>query len=408
MTTSTRKAPKLFHPKVIKTTVEHERALARIEELFMAKPDTPDGDELELLLLLVETYEAKEYPIDLPNPIEAIRFRMEQGRLKQKDLIPIFGSKGKVSEVLNGKRELSLTMIRKLVSDLGIPAEVLLQERGATLDDEDFLSLGKKFPITEMYKRGWLKGIVGSLQEAKDQIEDVLAQFAAAVGNPLRHPVLKRQNVRCGSQMDDAALTAWKIRVMSLASREKIPVYRAGTVNEGFLEQVVKLSYFDDGPKLAAEFLRKSGIHLIVESHLPKTFLDGAAIRLSENSRIVALTLRYDRLDNFWFVLLHELAHIALHIDPGICDSIVDNLDEASTEKIEKEADTLAMESLIPSSEWKTAFARKRPSAESIMAFAEAHRIHPAIPAGRIRHERKDYKKFSNLVGSGAVRKLFV
>lgn len=130
MTTSTHKASKPFHPKVIKTTAEHERALARIEELFRAKPGTPEGDELELLMLLVETYEAKEFPIDLPNPIEAIRFRMEQANLKQKDLIPIFGSKSKVSEVLNGKRELSLTMIRKLTRELGIPAEVLLQEHG--------------------------------------------------------------------------------------------------------------------------------------------------------------------------------------------------------------------------------------------------------------------------------------
>ena len=139
-TTSTRRPSKPFHPKVIKTTVEHERALARIEELFTAKPGTPDGDELELLLLLVETYEAKEFPIDLPDPIEAIRFRMQQANLKQKDLIPIFGSKSKVSEVLNGKRELSLSMIRKLASELGIPTEVLLQERGAPLDDDDFLA----------------------------------------------------------------------------------------------------------------------------------------------------------------------------------------------------------------------------------------------------------------------------
>ncbi len=140
MTTSTRKASKPFHPKVIKTTAEHERALARIEELFTAKPGTPKGDELELLILLVETYEAKEFPIDLPDPIEAIRFRMQQANLKQKDLIPIFGSKSKVSEVLNGKRELSLSMIRKLASELGIPTEVLLQERGAPLDDDDFLA----------------------------------------------------------------------------------------------------------------------------------------------------------------------------------------------------------------------------------------------------------------------------
>lgn len=127
MTTSTRKRSRNFHPKVIKTTEEHDQALARIEELFSAKPGTPEGDELELLVLLVETYEAEKFPIELPDPIEAIRFRMEQMNLKQKDLIPIIGSKSKVSEVLSGKRELSITMIRKIVSNLNIPAAVLLQ-----------------------------------------------------------------------------------------------------------------------------------------------------------------------------------------------------------------------------------------------------------------------------------------
>jgi HTH-type transcriptional regulator / antitoxin HigA len=136
MTLSTRKTSKPFHPKVIKTTVEYERALARVEQLFTAKPDTAEGDELELLLLIVETYEKKEFPIDLPSPIEAIRFRMEQANLKQKDLVPIFGTKGKVSEVLSGKRELSLTMIRRLVDELEIPAAVLLQKRAAALDGE--------------------------------------------------------------------------------------------------------------------------------------------------------------------------------------------------------------------------------------------------------------------------------
>jgi HTH-type transcriptional regulator / antitoxin HigA len=407
MTKSTRKPSKPFHPKVIKTTVEHERALARIDELFAAKPGTPEGDELELLLLLVETYEAKEYPIDLPDPIEAIRFRMEQANLKQKDLIPIFGSKGKVSEVLNGKRELSLTMIRKLNSELGIPAEVLLHERGATLPDLDFLALGKKFPLTEMYKRGWLKGIVGSLQEAKDQIEDVLTQFTAAVGDPSKHPVFNRKNTRCGSKFDDAALTAWQIRVLSLAAQEKIPVYQSGTVTPEFMGAVVKLSYLNEGPRLAAEFLRKSGIHLIIEPHLPKTFLDGAAIRSSDTSRIVALTLRHDRLDNFWFVLLHELAHIALHIDSGMCDSIVDDLDEASTEAIEKEADKMAGEALIPEKSWKLARLGKRPSDDQIRVFARSLRVHPAIVAGRVRYEQKDFKLYTKMLGIGSVREQF-
>ena len=135
MTKLTRKTSKPIQPTVIKTTVEHDRAIERIEALFRAKPGTVEGDELELWLLLVETYEKENFPIDLPDPIEAIRFRMEQANLKQKDLVPIFGSKGKVSEVLSGKRELSLAMIRKLVNELGIPAAVFLQERDA-LDNQ--------------------------------------------------------------------------------------------------------------------------------------------------------------------------------------------------------------------------------------------------------------------------------
>src|SRR5215471_19411778 len=113
-------------PKIIKTEAEYRAALARIEKIFDARPGTPKGDELELLLLLVETYEDKVYPIDPPDPIAALRFRMEQAGLKPKDLIPYIGSKSKVSEVLHRRRPLSLTMIRKLVSGLHLPAEVAL------------------------------------------------------------------------------------------------------------------------------------------------------------------------------------------------------------------------------------------------------------------------------------------
>jgi len=115
-------------PKVIKTEAEYKATLARVEAIFDAKPGTAKGDELELLLLLVETYEDRTYPIDLPDPIEALRFRMEQQGLKPKDLIPYIGSKSKVSEVLSGRRALSLTMIRKLVAGLHFPAEVALRE----------------------------------------------------------------------------------------------------------------------------------------------------------------------------------------------------------------------------------------------------------------------------------------
>lgn len=127
-------------PKVIKTEAQYKETLARIEAIFDAAPGTPEGDELELLTLLVEKYEEEQYPIDLPDPIEAIRFRMDQQGLKQKDLIPYLGSKAKVSEVLSGRRSLTLAMIRKLVAGLGIPAEVLLREHEAT----EVLELGEE------------------------------------------------------------------------------------------------------------------------------------------------------------------------------------------------------------------------------------------------------------------------
>jgi HTH-type transcriptional regulator/antitoxin HigA len=115
-------------PKIIKTEADYQATLARIEKIFDAKPGTAKGDELELLLLLVETYEDKTYPIDPPDPIAALRFRMEQDGLKPKDLIPYIGSKSKVSEVLSGRRPLSLTMIRKLVMELHLPAEVAIRK----------------------------------------------------------------------------------------------------------------------------------------------------------------------------------------------------------------------------------------------------------------------------------------
>ena len=116
--------------KVIKTKAEHEAALGRIEKLMDAAPATPQGDELDLLSLLVHDYEEKTFPIDKPDPVAAIRFRMEQQGLAPKDLVPLLGSRSRVSEVLSGRRGLSLKMIRALVAGLRIPAELLLGEPG--------------------------------------------------------------------------------------------------------------------------------------------------------------------------------------------------------------------------------------------------------------------------------------
>lgn len=113
--------------KPIKTKKDYEQAMLRLENLFDSKQGTPKGDELEILSLLIEKYEDKNFPIDLPDPIEAIKFRMEQLGLTQTDLANIVGEKSRASEILNRKRKLSLDMIRQLHKNWHIPTEVLVQ-----------------------------------------------------------------------------------------------------------------------------------------------------------------------------------------------------------------------------------------------------------------------------------------
>jgi HTH-type transcriptional regulator / antitoxin HigA len=113
--------------KPIKTEADYEAALAEIEQLFDAKSGTPEGDRLEVLAALVEIYEDEHYEIPLPDPIEAINYYIESRGLSRQDLEPYFGSRARVSEILNRRRPLSLEMIRRLSVGLGIPAEVLIQ-----------------------------------------------------------------------------------------------------------------------------------------------------------------------------------------------------------------------------------------------------------------------------------------
>lgn len=112
--------------KLIKTEDEYNEALSRIDELFDVTPESKEFDEVELLIALVELYEQQNYKIESPDPIEAIKFRMEQMEVKRIDMTKYFGTRGRVSEILNRKRELTLAMIKKLHKEFGIPAESLL------------------------------------------------------------------------------------------------------------------------------------------------------------------------------------------------------------------------------------------------------------------------------------------
>lgn len=114
--------------KLIKTKKDYQAALNRLEQIFDAKNGTKEGDELEVLSLLIEKYEDENFPIEFPDPIEAIKFRMEQMGYNQSDLASVIGLKSRVSEILNKKRKLTLEMIRNLHDSLNIPTNVLVQQ----------------------------------------------------------------------------------------------------------------------------------------------------------------------------------------------------------------------------------------------------------------------------------------
>jgi len=141
--------------KVIKTEAEYEAALAHIEKLMDDATSSAKVEELELFAVLVENYERERFPIGLPDPIEAIKFRMEQQGLERKDLVKYIGSQSKVSEVLNRKRSLSIAMIRELHQGLDIPAEVLLQKPGGELADPKHRgTTSKRTRFEPAYTRG--------------------------------------------------------------------------------------------------------------------------------------------------------------------------------------------------------------------------------------------------------------
>ena len=397
--------------RLIKNEEDYGMALSRIEQLMDAKPGTAEMDELELLTALVEMYEERHFPISPPDPIDAIKFRMEQLGLGQKDMVPFIGTKSKVSEVLNGKRTLTLAMMRSLNKGLGISAEVLLKEPGANFPDEMQNMEWSRFPVVEMEKRRWIpKG-----DDRKEKAEELIRGFIAQSGGVETIPTVFYRQGRRGRynpKMDLYTLTAWCFRVVSLAQKNPLKTeYIKGAIKLSTLQEVARLSYFENGPLLAKEYLEKHGIHLIVVPHLPKTYLDGAAILLPDKTPVIGLTLRYDRIDNFWFCLLHELAHVSKHLSAS-SRLIVDDLDLRIKEVeaddiIEKEADEMTSNGLIPKKVWdRNPIAGQATTAE-IYTLAAKLKIHPAIIAGRIRYEQNNYKLFSRLVGNKQIRKHF-
>lgn len=393
----------------IRNEADYQAALARINELMDAELDTPEGAELDVLTDLVELYEDKRMPMGYPTPLGAIRFRMEQAGLSPRDLIPFIGTRAKVSEILTGKRPITMQIARALHANLGIPADVLLQQPGGELPSALTGTEWHRFPLNEMIARGWMK----PCRDPVAQAEPLMRGLIRRAGGEQALPAVfyrKTDHARLNAKTDPYALRAWCWEVLARANARRLPVsYKSGTVDLAFLREVAKLSWSNEGPRLAREFLAKHGIHLICLEHLARTYLDGAALQLADETPVIGLTLRYDRLDNFWFCLLHELAHVGRHLSTAQRDGFVDDLSlrhakGAPRDPKEDEADEWAENGLIPAEVWSTSTVKDHPSTLAVTELAQRLSIHPAIVAGRIRYETGNYRLLSHFVGTGTVR----
>lgn len=217
-------------------------------------------------------------------------------------------------------------------------------------------------------------------------------------------PSLLRTGLNVVDHSEDLFLIAWRARVTRLAEgviREHKPKFLALDIS--WLNDLKKLSLKTNGPKLAQEFLLTKGIVLIAEPQIQGLKIDGAAF-LVDGVPVIGMTLRHDRLDNFWFTLLHEIAHVILHYKAGLSTGFFDDTESKSVDELELEADEFASNVFIPDQRWKRSPARITNNSKVIEKFAAGLEIHSAIVFGRVRNER-GYKIFADKVGRGLVRK---
>lgn len=298
-------------PKLLKNTHEYEIALEYIESL-MEQPESDDiNEEIELFTSLITIYEDEFFPIDLPNPIDAILFVMNQQGLKRKDLISIIGSQSKVSEVLNRKRPLSLSMMRNLHAEFDIPAEILLQDTHQNqVPEKRFIY--KDYPVSEMLKLGYFPNYQ-KISQVKEYFEEIMSKLFSQFVNKIPEPVYCKQS-KSNTEPNLNALLAWQAHILQQVSSDEIDDFSMDALDDTFLEELLSFSMYSKGPLLVKDYLQSFGIHFVISQHLPKTYVDGAVFKSQDGKPVIVLSLRHDRVDNFWFTLFHELGHIVKHL----------------------------------------------------------------------------------------------
>ncbi|MCY3883686.1 MAG: XRE family transcriptional regulator [Gammaproteobacteria bacterium] len=250
-----------------------------------------------------------------------------------------------------------------------------------------------RLPLKEMVKRQWIT------PQSESELVLVAKSYVNRTVGHYSLKVHRRRKVRSQSRPDKYHLIAWQSRVIELAQQvvaaRKVSDFSLGN---SIVTDLVSLTTHKNGPANAREMLLARGIVLVFEKHIPNTDLDGAAMLLSDGTPVIGLTLRLNRIDNFWYTLFHELGHVLLHLTKGVRFAFFDQEEANCSDLLEEQADRFAMDNLISEIDWSKCVSPFVATEETVFIDAEKLGVHPAIVAGRIRKERSNYKLLSALV----------
>lgn len=302
-------------------------------------------------------------------------------------------------------RSISLGNLIRIARTLGVRliADLPTSSREQWLPTYEMSQAEAKKVLKHARAEGWLEKADQSDESGLSQLKRTVAEHVADHGTPS----LLRTGLNVEDHSGDWLLLAWKAQVTRRAQAEiqrKKPKYRP--LNVAWVMELARLSAQENGPLLAQKLLEENGVILIIERQITGMNVDGAAF-LVDDTPVIGMTLRHDREDNFWFTLMHELGHVILHYRTGLSSGFFDNTEEFSLDDLEAQADKFASNVLVPEELWVRSPARIAKSPDPVEKLASQLGISAAVVFGRLRMERKDYKIFSNKLGSGKVRKQF-
>lgn len=390
----------------VKTVADHTWAMEQINAL-MSKDKLADDEarQLEVLAILVEKYEGEHFPVEPPTLAEAIEFRIDQLNINRSQLAELIKfPKSRVSEVMNGRRAPSLDMMRALHDKLGIPADVLLGKAESRLPETCPNVDWKAFPISEMFRLGWL----GTIKPKGDDVEVCIRELMSAAH--VKVPQFAGVHFRGAESKEPNpySVNAWlmKARAEAIAC-ESDHEFDPEVVGHSFRREIAKLSLYSDGPRRAFHQLSEAGVTVVYTPGLKTTYLDGACFSLPSGKPAIAVSLRHHRLDNFWFTLLHECVHVEKHLRE---ERIILDETEGSTgafgndPTMEAEANRLAQLALVPEDVLEElSRVVGNISRTQIQAYAKKADVHEAIIAGQVRMITGRYTHFTKLLGQGTV-----